>query len=215
MQFGHVVRRLRKNKGWTLQRLCDEMGNIIQTGHLSRIERDDLAPNIFIAHAISASLNISLDHILQEANGGPLAEAHTDHYLRVPLVSWAEAGYWIESPSFTLSMEHDCWVILPRDKSIPNCFALEVRGDSMQSPYGVSFPEGSIIFVDPNATPKNKSFVIAIQKDADCASFKQLIIDGSEKYLKPLNPQYPLIKIETEILICGVVFDMVYHLSNQ
>ena len=44
--------------------------------------------------------------------------------------------------------------------------------------------------------------------DTNQATFKQLVIDGPRRYLKPLNPRYPVIPIEREARICGVVREM-------
>jgi SOS-response transcriptional repressor LexA len=41
--------------------------------------------------------------------------------------------------------------------------------------------------------------------DANEATFKKLVIDAGKTYLKPLNPQYPLIPINGNCRIIGVV----------
>ncbi|EAZ2875470.1 helix-turn-helix domain-containing protein [Vibrio cholerae] len=214
MNFGNVIRRLRKAKGWTLQRVCEEMNGAIQTGHLSRVERGELTPSVYIARNIARALGTSLDSMLAEADGGPLAQVVPDPAQRVPVLSWVQAGLWTSSPTGVVPELCDKWVVAPRAKLPPRCYALEVRGDSMQAQYGMSFPEGCYIIVDPNRVPENKSFVVAMQTNAEEATFKQLIIEGADKYLKPLNPQYPLLKIDQEVITCGVVIDMVCHLAN-
>ena len=36
---------------------------------------------------------------------------------------------------------------------------------------------------------------------------KQLIIEGSRQYLKPLNPRYPIIALTEQFKVCGVVVE--------
>lgn len=89
----------------------------------------------------------------------------------------------------------------------PNWYALRVNGDSMTAPtwHGKSFNEGDILIVDPEKTPTLGDFIIVIINDADEATFKQYIVDGGIHYLKPLNPQYPIIQLNKRDNIQGVV----------
>ncbi|MFH7097089.1 LexA family protein, partial [Klebsiella pneumoniae] len=90
-------------------------------------------------------------------------------------------------------------------------FWLRVQGDSMTSPTGLSIPEGMDILVDTGREPKNGSLVIAKLDDANEATFKKLVIDGGQKYLKPLNPQYPLMQVNGNCRIVGVVVEAKYR----
>lgn len=66
---------------------------------------------------------------------------------------------------------------------------------------------GEIIFVDPEVEARNGSCVVVRQNGNSEATFKQLIIDGSQKYLKALNPNWPspIIEMLPDATICGVV----------
>ena len=63
----------------------------------------------------------------------------------------------------------------------------------MTSPVGRSYPAGMIIFVDPEREAASGDRVVAKVNGDNEATFKQLVIDGERKYLKPLNPAYPVI----------------------
>lgn len=89
----------------------------------------------------------------------------------------------------------------------PNAFALYVRGDSMEP----EFSEGDIILVDPAEEAASGDFVVVRLDDEAEATFKQLIIDGSRRYLKPLNPRYPIMEVTTSATICGVVLTSTKH----
>lgn len=85
-------------------------------------------------------------------------------------------------------------------------YALRVKGDAMTSPHSrTSFQEGDIIVIDPDQTPVHGSYVIALLPKSKEATFKQYVIDGGVKYLKPLNPQYPITQINDSTFICGVI----------
>lgn len=84
-------------------------------------------------------------------------------------------------------------------------FALRVEGDSMQSAGSPSFPDGSIIFVDPLITPENGDFGIFCVGRSQETTFKQFVIDQGAGYLRPLNPIYPVIPVSLEPEAIGKV----------
>jgi SOS-response transcriptional repressor LexA len=86
----------------------------------------------------------------------------------------------------------------------PGAFSLRVEGDSMEP----EFPRGCIIFVEPECNAQNGDYVIVCLDGTNQATFKQLVIDGGHRYLKPLNPRYPIIAAERDARICGAVREM-------
>lgn len=78
-------------------------------------------------------------------------------------------------------------------------FALRVTGDSMEP----EFTEGMVLIIEPELDPLPGDFVIA-KNGGDETTFKQLVKDGTEWYLKPLNPRYP-IKALGDSRIIGVL----------
>jgi SOS-response transcriptional repressor LexA len=123
---------------------------------------------------------------------------------RVPLISWVQAGNWSEIIDNHYPGDAEEWR-LTTAKVSKNAFALRVVGDSMINPNGSpSLPPGVIVIVEPNREPKNGDIVIARLEDSMEATIKKLIIDGHQKFLKPLNPQYPIIQINGNCTICGV-----------
>jgi SOS-response transcriptional repressor LexA len=87
-----------------------------------------------------------------------------------------------------------------------DAFALRVIGNSMTNPSGTpSIPEGYIVIVDPAIDAKSGSFVVAKLPGSDEILLKQLVIDGPNRYLKSLNPDYKPIAIDDDCTIIGVV----------
>lgn len=125
---------------------------------------------------------------------------------RYPMLSWVSAGAWEEAMEPYTIDEISEWY----DSDVPvqgKGFWLRVEGDSMTAPTGQSIPEGHIVLVDTGRDPKNGSLVIAKMTDANEATFKKLIIDGGQRYLKGLNPAWPMTPINGNCKIIGVVVE--------
>lgn len=76
-------------------------------------------------------------------------------------------------------------------------FALQVLGNSMQP----EFEEGEIIVIEPGRCCEHGAYVIAMHEDEYI--FRQLRVENSVFYLKPLNDAYPTLKVEDSNLIKG------------
>ncbi|MBK5477466.1 peptidase S24 [Pseudomonas sp. TH21] len=122
---------------------------------------------------------------------------------KVPLISWVQAGAWCEA-NFE-NHDGETWLSCPVAIS-DSGYALKVQGDSMTNPGpGRSYPAGCIIFVDPEAETKTGDRVIARVPRTNEATFKVLVEDAGRQFLRPINPQYPIIDITEETHICGKV----------
>ncbi|MCS4258709.1 phage repressor protein [Pseudomonas protegens] len=136
-----------------------------------------------------------------------VANAHpiTKPFEKVPLISWVQAGAWCEAASNVDHYDAEAWLSCPVAIS-KNGYALKVHGDSMTNPgSGRSYPTGCIIFVDPEAEVITGDRVIARIPRTNEATFKILVEDAGSLYLRPINPQYPIIPITEETQICGKV----------
>ncbi|MBF0128257.1 MAG: S24 family peptidase, partial [Magnetococcales bacterium] len=92
------------------------------------------------------------------------------------------------------------WIPVAPRTSI-SAYALEVPDDSMEP----EFMEGEIIIVDPTMPAGHNRFIIARAASDSRATLKQLIAHGARQYMKPLNPRYPLIEVQGELIVSGVV----------
>lgn len=122
---------------------------------------------------------------------------------RVPLISWVQAGHWNEAVNSFQDGDADDWLACPRSHS-KSTFALRVRGISMEPKYR----DGAIIYVDPEKSADHLSNVVVQLDDESEATFKQLVVEGGKRFLRPLNPDWPgpkLIEINGNATICGVV----------
>lgn len=183
--------------------------NEIVPSYLSRMERESLQPSYKNMVTLSKVLGFSIDEVTSELMGRDPAEIHNVAARYVPIVSWVQAGEWTDSPYTETPDRCEEWLEAPK-KCGKNSFALEVRGNSMTTDTGPSFPDGSLIIVDPDIEPKNKSLVVTMVEGSTEATFKQLIIDNPYSFLRPLNPQYPVLTIDREMRIIGTVVDVSY-----
>ena len=134
---------------------------------------------------------------------GPMQQAHSNIEEApstrglVPLISWVQAGAWCEAaevreqaPSY-----HDSPTYLPCPAPHGrSTFALRVKGDSMTAPYGRSYPDGCIIYVDPERrSPVNGDRIVACLMDAGDheVTFKIYKNEDGRQWLAPLNTQHP------------------------
>lgn len=114
----------------------------------------------------------------------------------VPLISWVRAGLWGDVSDPFQPGEADEWIDVYDTTPGEQAFALRVTGDSMTSPMGPSFPDGTIIVVDPSRAANAGDYVLAKDVSTQQSTFKKLVSDGGRWYLRPLNPAFPTIEID-------------------
>jgi SOS-response transcriptional repressor LexA len=173
------------------------VGDWLKTGGIAR----DRLP------AIRAKVGCSIDWLLT----GEPANTSTGPEIRgkVPIISWVQAGTFATVVDNFQPGQADEWA----ETTVPihqHTYALRVRGDSMTNPNGEpTFPDGQVIIVEPDAidTPDKLvgSLVIVRRAGDDEATFKKLVKDGGRFYLRPLNPQYPMLELQEGDVFCGVV----------
>ncbi|WP_284973176.1 MULTISPECIES: LexA family protein [Atlantibacter] len=126
--------------------------------------------------------------------------------IRYPVLSNVQAGAWCEACEPYTLRDIDLW--LESDAHIQGeAFWLQVDGDSMTAPAGLSVPEGTFVLFDTGREPVNGSLVIAKLSDSNEATFKKLVIDGGVRYLKGLNPSWPMVHINGNCRIIGVAVE--------
>ncbi|MBI1450350.1 helix-turn-helix domain-containing protein [Acinetobacter sp. FL51] len=193
-ELGTAIKKLRVEKKMSQALLAEKVG--VSTPNISRYESGKQNPEFDKMKDIAEALNVKMSDLILMAEGNNV-KTGPDLY-RVPLISWVQAGN-LKEVFINSDMDNLEWVETTY-RARKCTYALRVVGDSMEP----KFPEGSIIIVEPEEQANNKSFVI-VRQDGDKATFKQLIDDGSERYLKPINERYPIIPFSSDSEICGVV----------
>ena len=81
-------------------------------------------------------------------------------------------------------------------KALGTAFWLRVEGDAMTAPTGLSICAGMLVLVDTGVEPQVGRLVIARVQGNTLGVLRQLVVEGGQRFLKPLNPTYP-------ITLCG------------
>lgn len=149
------------------------------------------------------AINPELAEVLPNVNVG----GRTNDNYSIPLISWLQADLRGKADTPCAASSTEKRVLCPVSHS-SKAFALRVDGLSMSDPSGSpSFDDGDIIHVDPGVQPDNKSLVVVQISGDKGATFKQLIVENGEYFLKALNPAWPnrIIAMPADASICGVV----------
>lgn len=213
MEYKDRIKAARRHAGLTQAQLAKLVG--IDQASISDLERGRSQRSSYNA-SIAKACGVSAIWI--ESGAGPMVvEAaepsnvkdvvQPEMLFRYPVISWVSAGSWEEAVQPYPDGFSDRYETSDYDSKGP-AFWLEVKGDSMTAPAGVSVPEGMMILVDTEADVKPGKLVIAKLPASNEATFKKLVEDGGVRYLKPLNPAYKMVECDENCRIIGVAVQM-------
>ena len=157
------------------------------------------------ALAISRILGVKPDWLsygVEQPTSDNISET-TPQYLNapqnVPLIEW---GQITKPETHSIATPIAC----PANHS-DKAFALHVKDNTMTAQFGRSYPENSIIYIDPASAHKAKSGdrILALI-EGKIPTFKLYGETDGERYLQSINLQYPIITKPFEII--GLVIGM-------
>lgn len=225
----NIYRSSSRSRGVTQSAMADAL-NISQAA-VSHYLNGQNPLNIRVAAAFSQMLEIpvrafsprladQIEETVKAAQIGEMASKESPNIsftaqpamsYKYPVISWVAAGSWAEAvepfpPGFGDRYE------LSDYRAHGPAFWLQVKGDSMTSPSGLSIPEGMLILVDTEADAQSGKLVVAKLTESNEATFKKLVEDSGRRFLKPLNPEYPMVPINGNCKIVGVVVRAMFRL---
>lgn len=123
----------------------------------------------------------------------------------IPVISWVQAGDWTGMDSVPIDTQFEEW-LPPNPDSGKNGYGLIVVGSSMKP----DFKPSDRIYVNPDIQTydlQTDDLVIVSCSGESEATFKKLIVEGDNKYLQPLNPNWPdqIIKLTEDCRLVGKV----------
>jgi SOS-response transcriptional repressor LexA len=190
MSIHKLIREGRKRLGLSEEEFARRVG--VSRGAVQQWERPDgTAPRRANQRAVAELLGITVGELM---SGGSNLTAGPEVKGDVPVISWVQAGEFADVTDPFQPGDAEEW--LPCVKSHgKHTFALRVRGDSMTSPHGKSYPHGCVIFVDPDRrNPVNGDRIVAKLEDQEEATFKVFKNEDGRMWLQPLNPQHEPIR---------------------
>ena len=203
-QFGDLVKRLRKERGLTLEQVARKIGS--HKGYVSGIENGKVNPpsvkfirkfaRIFghdekemvrIAYLDKAP-KIIRDEIRSVVEGAPASAS-------IPLLNTVDSGYPSE-----LDDEGNPRALAQGGLVLPGApasvrYALTVTDNSMEAAEGTSFSKGDVVLLAPESKVKNGAivFVLFNARDRHAALLRQVMLEQNEHLvLQPLNKEFPL-----------------------
>jgi SOS-response transcriptional repressor LexA len=89
-------------------------------------------------------------------------------------------------------------------KALGKAFWLLVEGDAMTAPSGLSIAAGMEVLVDTGVEVTVGRLVIARIPGNAQGVLRQLVVEGGQRFLKPLNPTYPITLCGDDCELLGV-----------
>lgn len=198
--LGERVKQARLEKNWSQVELAAAAG--LSNAAISELERDITEkPKMDTLLRVCRALGKDITYFTGQNDVNTEVISSTQ-FRKAPLISWVQAGQKQAIVDAYQPGVADEW----EEYTVPasrNVFALRVRGASMTP----DFPEGTVIIVDPELQAQNGDYVVVRFENSDEATFKQLIVDGPMKLLKPLNSAFPVIQVTEDARLCGVVIE--------
>ncbi len=176
------LRQLRKEKGWTLEKLSNKTHIAINT--LSQYETNKREPSIETLKLFADTFNVSLDYLLNKSDQNIVGHNLNRNVVRVPVYGEIPAGTPIEmvDESFIEDYEDiDASLFSSGEKY----FCLKVRGDSMLP----KFESGDVLVIKQQSNCENGDYCAVSINHTEC-TFKKVLKRADGITLQPLNPAF-------------------------
>ncbi len=194
MSIGERLKQARLKKNMTQDELGQALGGLAGPT-ISAIEKGTAKNFRDPQHIFSAAKTLGVSPIwLQFGLGDEDLIQET-----IPLINWEDVLKLPVSPEKILRR-------VPTTVSVSNkSFALKIYGNSMAAPSGseITFKEGSIVIIDPEAKLKPNSYVITTHNETTL--LRKIVQDGSKRYLQPLNHLFQQEQVTDQTQFHGVV----------
>ncbi|EPL3992786.1 MULTISPECIES: LexA family protein [Providencia] len=201
--FPRRVSMARNAIGLTQSELAKKVGVVPR--QIAAYEGGEAKPRINALNNLAMALGTQPEWLTQGEGSPPELRGvrQTVTLPLIPVVTSVQAANF----SFDEPMVGVEYIPSPLDLDIAaseKLFALKIEGESMCTNDGISFPQGATVIFNPSIEPINGDFVLCRLNETHEVTFKELFIEQSNKYLKPLNKNYPDILIGSNATIIGV-----------
>ncbi|OJT45992.1 LexA family protein [Serratia plymuthica] len=121
---------------------------------------------------------------------------------RLPILNWQSVLEQIDGGNKKVEQWLETTLNVGKD-----AFWLKVETDAMTSPIGLTIPEGMMILVNPTDNLTSGNLVIFRKSGTREIFFRKYVEEAGDRYLRPLNQNYSMIKIDGQYMPVGVVVD--------
>lgn len=185
--FADRLRALRSRKGWSQQRLADELR--ISKSSVNMYERGEREPGFETMEAIADTFNVDMDYLMGRSDierRTPVTPPTTippgfmplPRMVKKPLVGRIACGEPI-----TAEQNIESYVDVP--EGVPCDFCLRCHGDSMIDAH---IQDGDVVYI--HCQPEVHDGEIAAVRIGDEATLKRVYYDGQNLTLVPCNSAY-------------------------
>lgn len=186
--FKERLKALRTEKGWSQQRLADELE--ISKSSVNMYERGEREPSFETMEAIADIFNVDMDYLYGRTDvkiANPVTPAKSTippgfvplpRMVKKPLVGRIACGEPI-----TAEQNIESYVDVP--EGVPCDFCLECQGDSM---IDAGIHSGDMVYI--RIQPEVENGEIAAVRIGDEATLKKVYYDGESLILMPCNASY-------------------------
>lgn len=159
-------------------------------------------PRMSTISAIAEYFEVSVDQLLGkaplQATADKFSLVKTQTY--IPILGLQQIDNWAEKITGLNHHNHSDWI--SADPAINQAkFAIRIDGEAMWP----QFQENTILIIAPDLAIKNRDFILAHISSKKEIIFRQLIIDGSYKFLHAINPIFPTIQLDEADTVMGTV----------
>ena len=191
----HFLRKARKLS----QR---QLGDIVRVSHvtISQWESSDSHPSGANLMALCRALDCTANHLMYgsefETPNTPLQPASL--CVRHPVLSSLQAARWHELLPDAPPEVIEAWI--ESDAPLYGAgFWVRITNDAMESPVGLSIPEGAYVLFDTVREVMAGDLVMVGIRDHSEPIFRKLVADAGKQYLKALNPVWPISMLDEQV----------------
>lgn len=170
----------------------------IPTATLSRLRRDGGNPTLSSIEPLLDFFRIDINAFLYEDMSDPVWQNRKKmgQLIQVPVYSLEDIGMGRKDV-------HVLTFISAAGITGPNIFGITINSDTLAP----AFQNNAIVILDPDLKPMEADYVLCTLGRANDVTpvFRQLFIDGSDYYFKPINPGFGEMKHYDQYNILGIV----------
>lgn len=210
--IGPAIRAVRKARGIKLIDFADMAG--LDKSTICKFEQGHHGMSITNLTTMAAALDLPLSTLFAEAERHAMnnAQFFSCSVSQVPLLSAAQTLQFARTGNMkNINIEAAVSVAAPVRAG---SFAYEISGDAMLP----EVPNGARVVVEPAIEPNHGSYVLAYIADRagghDFITFRRMIEEGGQRFLKASNEKYPLIEWKQGDRILGVVSQVTTRLAH-